>query len=54
MIAHVCGLDAGEFVHTIGDTHVYQNHVDALQEQVRNKRKALLYSLTSLLFLYLD
>ena len=34
MVAQVCGLKAGEFVHTIGDAHVYANHVDALQEQL--------------------
>lgn len=34
MVARVCGLEAGEFVHTIGDAHVYLNHVDALREQL--------------------
>ena len=34
MIAHVCGLDVGEFVHVMGDTHVYTNHTDALSEQL--------------------
>ena len=34
MIAHVCGLKAGEFVHTLGDAHIYSNHVDALKIQV--------------------
>eukprot|EP00596_Hydrurales_sp_CCMP1899_P010578 CAMPEP_0119038076 /NCGR_PEP_ID=MMETSP1177-20130426/6775_1 /TAXON_ID=2985 /ORGANISM="Ochromonas sp, Strain CCMP1899" /LENGTH=316 /DNA_ID=CAMNT_0007000179 /DNA_START=515 /DNA_END=1465 /DNA_ORIENTATION=- len=34
MMAQVCGLKAGEFVHTIGDAHVYVNHVEALQEQL--------------------
>ena len=34
MVAQVCGLKAGEFIHTIGDAHVYSNHVDALQEQL--------------------
>jgi len=34
MIAHVCGLEVGELVHTIGDAHVYVNHVDALREQM--------------------
>ena len=36
MIAHVTGLKAGEFVHTFGDAHVYNNHADALQEQVKH------------------
>ncbi len=34
MVAQVCGLKTGEFVHTIGDAHVYANHVEALQEQI--------------------
>lgn len=34
MMAHVCGLRAGDFIHTIGDAHVYLNHVDALKEQL--------------------
>ncbi|KAI7686435.1 hypothetical protein SSS_09079 [Sarcoptes scabiei] len=34
IIAHVCQLKAGEFVHTIGDAHIYRNHIDALKEQV--------------------
>jgi dihydrofolate reductase/thymidylate synthase len=40
MMAQVCGLKAGEFVHTIGDAHVYLNHVDALQEQIARVPKA--------------
>eukprot|EP00041_Stephanoeca_diplocostata_P005867 m.69734 g.69734 ORF g.69734 m.69734 type:complete len:329 (+) comp16045_c0_seq5:191-1177(+) len=34
MIAHVCGLRPGDFVHTLGDAHVYSNHVDALHVQL--------------------
>ena len=34
MMAQVCGLKAGDFVHSIGDAHVYVNHVDALREQL--------------------
>lgn len=34
LVAQVCGLKAGEFIHTIGDAHVYLNHVDALKEQL--------------------
>ncbi|XP_018568721.1 thymidylate synthase [Anoplophora glabripennis] len=37
MIAHVTGLKPGEFIHTLGDSHVYLNHVDALQEQLKRK-----------------
>ena len=40
MIAHVCGLTAGEFVHTFGDLHLYSNHVDQAREQLsRTPRK---------------
>lgn len=35
MIAHVCGLKPGDFVHTLGDAHVYSNHVEPLKIQVR-------------------
>ena len=34
MIAQVCGLEVGEFVHTFGDLHIYKNHVDALKQQL--------------------
>lgn len=34
MVAQVCGLKPGDFVHTIGDAHVYVNHIDALKEQL--------------------
>jgi len=34
LVAQVCGLKPGEFVHTIGDAHVYSNHVEALKEQL--------------------
>lgn len=34
MIAQVCGLKAGEFVHTLGDTHIYHNHFEQVREQL--------------------
>ena len=40
MVAQVCGLAPGEFVHTIGDAHVYLNHVDALKQQLSRVPKA--------------
>ncbi len=40
MIAHVTGRKAGDFVHTIGDAHVYLNHVDALKEQLDRPPRA--------------
>lgn len=41
MIAQVCDLGAGEFVHTFGDAHVYLNHVDQVTEQVRRDPRPL-------------
>ena len=37
LLAHVCGLKRGDFVHCIGDAHVYLNHVDALREQLQRE-----------------
>jgi thymidylate synthase len=34
MIAHVCKLNAHEFIHVLGDAHIYMNHVDKLKEQI--------------------
>jgi|TARA_B110000967_G_scaffold210062_1_gene270122 dihydrofolate reductase/thymidylate synthase len=34
MIAQVCGLKPGEFIHVCGDTHVYSNHVEPLMKQL--------------------
>jgi len=34
MIAQVCGLEPGEFVHTLGDTHIYHNHFEQVREQL--------------------
>jgi thymidylate synthase len=34
MIAQVCDLQAGDFVHTLGDAHIYQNHFDQVQTQL--------------------
>jgi len=34
MIAQVCGLSVGDFVHTHGDAHIYNNHVDQVKEQL--------------------
>ena len=32
LVAHVCGLEVGEFVYTLGDYHIYQNHREQVQE----------------------
>ena len=34
MIAQVCGLGVGEFIHTMGDAHIYSNHVDQIKLQL--------------------
>jgi thymidylate synthase len=33
MIAHVCGYESGDFIHTFGDAHIYNNHIDQLNLQ---------------------
>ncbi|XP_038051806.1 thymidylate synthase-like isoform X1 [Patiria miniata] len=37
MIAHITDLTPGDFVHTIGDAHVYKNHIDALEVQLQRE-----------------
>ena len=34
MIAQVCHLEPGEFVHTLGDAHIYHNHFEQVREQL--------------------
>jgi thymidylate synthase len=34
LVAHVTGLEPGEFVHVIGDAHVYKNHIEPLWKQL--------------------
>lgn len=34
MLAQVCGLEAGEFIHTLGDAHLYSNHLDQARLQL--------------------
>ncbi|RCL62203.1 MAG: thymidylate synthase [Bacteroidetes bacterium] len=41
MIAQVCGLGVGEFVHTLGDAHLYSNHIDQANEQLRRDFRSL-------------
>lgn len=41
MIAQVCGLQPGEFVHTTGDTHIYTNHFEQVREQLSRAPKSL-------------
>jgi thymidylate synthase len=37
MVAQVCDLQPGDFVHTFGDAHLYQNHLDQAREQLSRK-----------------
>lgn len=37
MIAQVCDLGVGEFIHTVGDAHIYLNHIDQVKEQLSRK-----------------
>ena len=41
MVAQVCGLKAGEFVHTLGDAHIYLNHSEQVKEQLSRSPKPL-------------
>jgi thymidylate synthase len=41
MIAQVCDLQPGDFVHTFGDTHLYLNHLEQTREQLSRTPRAL-------------
>lgn len=41
MLAHVTGYEVGTFVHTIGDAHIYSNHMDQVKEQLSREPRAL-------------
>src|SRR5574344_1887646 len=41
MVAQVCGLELGEFVHTYGDLHIYNNHFEQVAEQLSREPRAL-------------
>ncbi len=41
MIAQVCGLQPGEFVHTTGDTHIYRNHFEQVEQQLSRTPRPL-------------
>jgi thymidylate synthase len=41
MVAQVCGLKPGDFVHTFGDTHLYLNHLDQAREQLARSPRRL-------------
>jgi thymidylate synthase len=35
MLAHICNLKVGKLIYTIGDAHIYSNHVEQVKEQLR-------------------
>ncbi|WP_028399656.1 thymidylate synthase [Ectobacillus panaciterrae] len=39
LIAHECGLEVGDFVHTLGDAHIYTNHIEQVQMQLAREPK---------------
>ena len=41
MVAQVCGLQPGDFVHTFGDLHLYSNHMEQVKEQLSREPRAL-------------
>jgi thymidylate synthase len=41
MVAQVCGLKCGDFVHTFGDAHIYHNHFEQVKEQLSRTPKEL-------------
>lgn len=41
MVAHVTGLEVGDFVHTLGDAHIYQNHIEQVNLQLTRETRPL-------------
>ncbi|MEI2635501.1 MAG: thymidylate synthase [Methylotenera sp.] len=41
MVAQVCDLKLGDFVHTLGDAHIYTNHIEQVNEQLSREHRAL-------------
>ena len=41
MIAQVCGLEVGDFIHTLGDAHLYSNHIDQANLQINRSERAV-------------
>lgn len=41
LIAHECGLEVGDFIHTLGDAHIYVNHLEQIETQLSREPRAL-------------
>ncbi|HZG70398.1 MAG TPA: thymidylate synthase [Chondromyces sp.] len=41
LIAHECGLEVGEFIHTLGDAHIYLNHLEQVETQLSREPREL-------------
>jgi thymidylate synthase len=41
MIAQECNLGLGDFVHTLGDAHIYLNHVEQVEKQIKRSLRPL-------------
>ena len=41
MVAHVTGLQVGEFIHTFGDLHLYDNHLEQAKKQLSREPREL-------------
>ncbi len=39
ILAKICGYEPGEFIHTLGDAHIYYNHMDQVKEQITREPK---------------